>query len=386
MHATARTTWAARALGLLALGLLVAGWTLSSVELGSDVFISALVLVFSAVGVLVASRHPANATGWLFLGVGVATGLGTLAGSYAGAWVAGGYDGPRWLGEAAAWYGTLSWIPFILVPCTFVLLLFPDGHLLSPRWRWVAWCAGAGVAGLFVTLGLQPGPLEDYPHVDNPYGIDSPLLAPLTGLSVLLLAIGMAGSAASVVIRFRRAHGERRQQMKWLALAGTLVAVTVPLSVAGSDVLWNDTVVNIACMVAVLGLPIAAGIAILRHRLYDIDVVINRTLVYGGLTATLGAAYLVLVLLIGLAVGRSGLAVAVSTLAVAALFRPARARIQGTVDRRFYRRRYDATQTLEAFGGRLRDQLDLEALGADLRGVVVETVQPAHVSLWLRER
>jgi hypothetical protein len=135
MEATARTTWAARALGLLAVGLLVACWSLTSVDLGSDVFISALVVVFSAVGVLVAGRHPANATGWLFLGVGVATGLGTLAGSYADAWVTGGYDGSRRLGEAAAWYGTLSWIPFILVPCTFVLLLFPDGHLLSPRWR-----------------------------------------------------------------------------------------------------------------------------------------------------------------------------------------------------------------------------------------------------------
>ena len=110
--------------------------------------------MFSAVGVLVASRHPGNATGWLFIGVGVATGLGTLAGSYADAWVAGGYEGSRRLGELAAWYGTLAWIPFILVPCTFVLLLFPDGHLLSPRWRWVAWCAGAGIAGVFITTGL----------------------------------------------------------------------------------------------------------------------------------------------------------------------------------------------------------------------------------------
>jgi MFS family permease len=378
------TTWLARALGLLAVGLLMAGWAVSGDISSSDLFVFALAVVFSAVGVLIAARLPGNATGWLFLGVGVSTGLGVLAGSYAQWWVDGG-GGPQWLGETAAWYGTLSWIPFILVPCTFVLLLFPDGHLVSPRWRWVAWSAGAGLVGVFVMAGVAPGPLEDYPTLDNPYAIDSPLVAPLTGLAVTLLAIGILGSAASLITRFRRSRGERRQQIKWLALAGAVVAFTVPVATAGSD-LWGDDAVNVACMLAVLGLPLAAGIAILRHRLYDIDVVINRTLVYAALTATLGAAYLALVLLIGLAVGQSGFAVAVSTLAVAALFGPARRRIQAAVDRRFYRRRYDATQTLEAFGGRLRDELDLEALGADLRGVVAETVQPTHVSLWLRER
>jgi hypothetical protein len=276
-------------------------------------------------------------------------------------------------------------MPFILVPCTFLVLLFPDGRLPSRRWRWVAWCAGAGIVGGFVTSGLKPGPLEDYPQLENPYGIESALLDPLTGLAVLTLLIGIVGSSASLVVRFRRSRGELRDQIKWLALAGAFAGLSVPIAVAGSG-LWGQVGTNIVSMLGVLSLPLAAAIAILRHRLYDIDVVINRTLVYGALTATLGGTYLALVVLTGLAVGDSDLAIAGSTLAVAALFRPARARIQATVDRRFYRRKYDATRTVAAFSARLRDQLDLAALSRDLSGVVSETLQPAHVTLWLRER
>jgi hypothetical protein len=378
-----RLAWA---LAGIAPALLVAGWLLDGVDVGSSGLVPTLGLAFSLVGAMIASRQPDNAMGWLFLGIGATTGLGLLAGAYAQRWVDGG-GGSRALGETAAVYGSVSWIPFILVPCTFVLLLFPDGHLLSPRWRGVAWCAGLGIAGIFLASFVQPGPLEDYPTVDNSYGIEGPLLDLLTGLSVLLLLIGFVGSAASVIVRFRRAQGERRQQIKWLALAGAAAAVIVPVATAGSD-LWGVGATNVACMLGVLGLPLAAGVAILRYRLYDIDVVINRALVYGAVTAALAVAYLACVLLFQLVLSPltadSGLAIAASTLAVAALFRPARARAQAVVDRRFYRRRYDATQTLEAFAGRLRDELDLDALDADLRGVVAEAMQPAHVTLWLR--
>ena len=221
----------------------------------------------------------------------------------------------------------------------------------------------------------------------NPIGVSSPLVDLLQGLAVLALLIGVFGSSASLIVRFRRSRGEQRQQMKWLALAGAVAAATLPIAVVLWDVI-GETAANGAIMLSVLGLPVATGVAILRYRLYDIDVVINRTLVYGALTATLALAYLGSVLLLQLALRplteSSNLAIAASTLAVAALFRPARTRIQEAVDRRFYRRKYDAARTLERFGTRLRDQVALDNLSGELRTVVAETMQPAHVSLWLR--
>ena len=360
---------------------------ISGVDTG-DLFIWAIALVFAGVGALIASRQPDNAIGWIFLAAGVAAGLGALAHSFADYWVDGN-GGPDALGKAAALYGEVSWIPFIVMPATFLLLLFPDGRLLSRRWRPVAWCAAVGIAGSFVAGGLHPGPIPDFPQVMNPIGVDSPLVDLLEGLSLLTVVIGVVGSSASLIVRFRRSRGEERQQMKWLALAGAVAAATLPLAIVTYDVI-GETAANAAIMTSVLGLPAATGIAILRYRLYDIDVVINRTLVYGALTATLALAYLGGVLLLELALRplteSSNLAIAGSTLAVAALFRPARGRIQSAVDRRFYRRKYDATRTLELFGTRLRDEVDLDALGSALRAVVADTMQPAYVSLWLRER
>ena len=351
-----------------------------------DLFIWAIALVFSAVGTLIATRQPGNAIGWIFLFVGVSAGLGSLAGGYADYWTS-GHGGTRGLGEAAATYGSVSWIPFIVLPTTFLLLLFPNGHLASQRWRPIAWVAAVAIAGSFVVGFLTPGPLEDYPQISNPFGVDSPVIDPLTGLMFLLLLVAVVGSATSLVVRFRRATGEERQQIKWLALAGAGAAALMPIIFASFN-LVGAGVANAGFMLCILTIPIAAGVAILRYRLYDINVVINRTLVYGALTAILAAFYLGSVLLLQLALGGitsdSNLAIAASTLAVAALFRPARNRIQQMVDRRFFRRRYDAARTLESFSARLRDQVDLVALDAELRGVVAETVQPAHVSLWLR--
>ena len=291
-----------------------------------------------------------------------------------------------WLGDV--WIAIVGvWIP----------LLFPDGRLPSRRWRAVAWfgTAAFAVGVLARAFGAHELDTSAPGHHANPFalpGAAGDALGALIGPASIAYALAVLGAMAGLVVRLRRSRGVERLQLKWFAYVASLMLVALLLAALSLAVHGpaGDAVGSVGwgafLLLVVFGLPAAMGASILRHRLYDIDVVINRTLVYGALTGTLGVTYLALVLLIGLTVGQSNVAIAVSTLAVAALFRPARARIQGAVDRRFYRRRYDATQTLEAFGGRLRDELDLEALGADLRRVVQDTVQPAHVSLWLRSK
>jgi hypothetical protein len=251
----------------------------------------------------------------------------------------------------------------------------------------VFWAGTAGIALVTFSVFLGSGDLNDYPQVESPLVVDSPLVKWAFVPGFILFSAALVGAAASVVVRFRRAHGVERQQLTLLVAAGSAAAaIFVVSSFLGS---WITEDLGIALtLLGVLAVPVAMGAAMLRYRLYEVDRVISKTLVYGALTVILVAAYAALVLA-GQAVfssfaGGSNLAIAVSTLVVAALFLPLRARVQRVVDRRFYRRRYDAQRTLERFGARLREQVEIDGLDAELQDVVRETMQPAHVSLWLR--
>ena len=352
-----------------------------------DVLFALAFVGYAAVGALIAGRHPRNAVGWLFCAIGVALPLTGLMFSYAQyGLTTGGLPGD----ELAAW--AFAWsADSLLVLIVLLLLLFPTGRFPSRGWARFGWATmGFGVVSALATA-LNPGPLYNYETVANPVGVDAAagVLDALTNLRTLFLAC-FVGAALSVAARFRAAAVVERQQIKWLVGAVAFAAVMVlALGVleAAIDEFSGlaEVVTSVVALLAVAPIPVGVGIAMLRHRLYDVDVVIRRTLIYAGLTATLAAGYLGCVLLAQVIIGaESSFAIALSTLAMAALFRPARARIQELVDRRFFRRRYDAALTLEAFGGRLRDELDLDAVGADLRAVARDTLQPAHVSLWLR--
>jgi hypothetical protein len=339
-------------------------------------------VVYAAVGALIVRGRPRNPVGWLFCLIGLGTtGGGLLEVHSRGSTV-------------AAWFEAIAGVP-VNVTVMLAVVLFPTGHYLSRGWRRAGTTVLAANAIALVVVAFDPGPLSSQPQIRNPLGLDA-LAGPLHALAAaapFVVATTLLLPIAAVVARFRRSSGLERQQLKWLALAAAYSVVTLAALLALDTQVNLDTGSGQIVAGSLLGLvmaapPVAAAMAILRHGLYDIDVVISRTLVYGALTATLAAAYLVVVLLSQLVLQPltpdTGLAIAVSTLAVAALFRPARARIQSAVDRRFYRRRYDATRTLEAFSGRLRNQIDLDTLSAELRTVTRQTVQPAHVSLWLR--
>ena len=389
--------WLAWLLVTLSVVLLVGGIALAqmtpSTALGrpyygpvDSVFLLTTVLTFSMVGAIIASRQPRNAIGWLFCGVGLMVGINGLAGGYAEYRLSGGF-GTSSLGETAAWFSSWSWTLLVFVPTTFLLLLFPDGRLPSPRWRPVAWCAALGIFCFVAGLTLKAGPLDDFPQIMNPYGVDSFTLEAVAIGGAILASASMVASAVSLIVRMRRAGRVERQQIKWIAYGGAVVVGAV--FIGGVISIWSPDLSISVIGFGLLVVPIFTGVAMARYRLYDIDVIINRALVYASLTATLALVY------VGSVVGlqsvfraltgqESTLAVVASTLAIAALFGPLRRRVQGLVDRRFFRRKYDAAKTLAAFNARLRDETELETLSGDVVGVVRETMQPAHVSMWLR--
>jgi hypothetical protein len=296
-----------------------------------------------------------------------------------------------------------SWVPPVGLLGIYMILLFPDGKLPSRRWRPFAWFAGAVMALICVGFIFVPGPLEGHPGVRNPFGLEwLAWLADVAVFIVLMLPLCILASAFSLILRYRRSSGVVREQIKWLAFAVSLVGLVYFGTLAGELIFARESIVGDAApplwieisrsmlLLSYAGIPVAVGFAILKHRLYDIDVIINRTLVYGALTLSLVMVYIGCVVSLqyvfrALTGGNSQLVIVASTLAIAALFNPLRRRIQSFIDWRFYRRKYDAVKTLEEFGAKLRDETDLESLNAEMLSVVRETMRPEHASLWLRE-
>jgi hypothetical protein len=355
-----------------------------SIDAGVGIGFIGLQLAFSTVGALVASRRPGNPIGWLFCFEGLALSLTGASEEYAVLAVTGPSSLP--LGDVVAWLATLLDIT-IIVPLIFLFLLFPDGRLPSRRWSLVAWLAVVGLAITLLSTAFAPGPLNSSVQVTNPFGVQAlrRILPPLFVPAFLVVLGALLASVASMVLRLRRARGQQRQQLKWFASGAAILGVAFVVG----PITWMipaipEAVWQAIFLLAVGTLPLSAGIAILRYRLFDIDLIINRALVYGALTAILGSAYVLSVTIAGTILQGSDLVTAAATLAVAALFRPLRRRVQGFIDRRFYRRRYDAIQTVESFAGRLREEVDLDSLTRDLLSTVNRTLQPAHSSLWLR--
>jgi hypothetical protein len=386
--------WAVWALAML--GLAVAAWLdhlqrqAGSPEMAwllQPASIPLLVAAVSAatVGALLGSRRPAHPVGWLLLGLGLLVVVNVVVSGYVNY---GLLARPGALPAASYLAGVANGIQVLWLACVgFILVLTPTGSLPSPRWRWWARVAAAAPVLLVVLFAVDPHPLlPEHPEVGNPLAVPVPagLLLAVAAVAALVVLATLVAAAGSLVVRFRRARGVERQQLRWLAVGAALAAVAVLVAVA-AGAMGRDGVVLAALGTCVALLPLATGAAVLRYRLYDLDRIISRTLAYGLLTVLLGGGYAGVVLGLGQLLGRdSSLVVAGATLAVAALFQPARRRIQRAVDRRFNRRRYDAARTIAAFSARLRQEIDLDTLSAELLAVIDQTMQPASASLWLR--
>jgi hypothetical protein len=360
-----------------------------------------LFLLFPLVGAMIASRRPENPIGWILLADGLLWMLSDVMDYYAVYGVASPGSVPFPVGVAGI--NNVLWVPAVGLLGTYVFLLFPDGRLPSRRWRPLAWLCGAVIVLVSVGVGFGPGILENLGGVRNPSGLERyPWVTDAAYVVLPFFLLCMLGSVLSLVMRYRRSRGEERQQIKWIAFAASFVGIVYLVAMVGSLIYPQETwfaagsplwlnFLEYAALLSFIAVPIAVGFAVLRYRLYDIDVVINRTLVYGSLTVTLVALYFG-----GVATTQAifraltgqeqqpQLAVVISTLIIAALFNPLRRRIQTVIDRRFYRRKYDAYKTLSSFSARLRDRTDLEQLNAELLSVVRTTMQPEHVSLWVK--
>jgi hypothetical protein len=347
-----------------------------------------LAIGFAPVGAVIVPRISSkNPIGWLFCVIGLLWAVMHFSAQYA-IYTLLAVPGSLPASQAAAWMMCWVWVPACGL-IVFLLLLFPDGRLPNRRWRWFAWFSLLLTVVGVISQALAPGSVYYLRDIHNPLGVEG---LPNVGEQVQTVMFTLIFvSAGSLFVRWLRASGVERQQLKWFTYSSTLAISGVILTFTISDAigaLWLEWVGYVVLVVGFIGIPISMGIAILRYRLYNIDLLINRTIVYGLLTAILVALYfcgiVVLQRFFVLLTGQqSTLAVVASTLLIAALFNPLRRRIQSFIDRRFYRSKYDARKTLEAFSAKLRDETDLDALSDDLVSVVRETMQPDHVSLWL---
>ena len=383
-HTSRRVAWSLFGLSVLfaaggfTLWALTRSLEVSDLPRATDPALFVSVLAYSAVGSLIVSRRSGNRVGWIFLAAGLGIQVALFCQEYA---IYALREAPGSM-PGGSWAGLLADMAPVaaLALGTFLLLLFPTGQLTSPRFRPVAWLAAASLFVMGLGTALGPGTLSSVTGANKPIEIEFPLFSD-GGWAWLGTMLALLLAAVSVFIRYRSGGTDERQQLRWFLAAA-------PIFIASFFLIDSGEALSVLGALGISSLPIAAGIAIFRYRLYDIDLVIRRTLVYGAATAVLAGLYFGIVLLMQQVfssfAGGSDLAVAVSTLAVAALFGPARQRIQQVVDRRFYRRRYDAQRTLESFSATLRDEIDIDALGGELRSIVRETMQPAQVSLWLR--
>ena len=369
--------------------LLALSWSAAAPDSwGFRGFTTLFATAYGGVGALLVHRRPRNLVGWVMLASGTLSAVQVLVEEYAIYGVVGRAT-PLVGAVIAGWIESWMWLPGITLIVTYTLLLFPNGELVSPRWRIVAWLTAADVLVGMAGLAFASGPLNNAPFADNPFPVLGELGHSLFYVGFFGLVVLATASAGSLVVRYRRAIGVERQQLKWLALEAVLIAIAVVITGFAQAFAPGFKPAQVQLIGVLTLMPVAIGIAVMRYRLYDIDVLINRALVYGATTAAIGAAFFAGIVVLQAAArpltGGSELAIAASTLLCFALFQPVLRRVRSAVDRQFYRSRYDAARTLDDFSEELADEVELAAVRASLLRAVAETVQPAHVSVWLRD-